>query len=89
MVWRWSNNDDPTYEFFVNGDFKGRIIDSNARYNRGFGSIGAYHDGSTNPTSSSQYWGDIKMFAVYNRRITYNEIISVQDHFTSRGYLQN
>ena len=89
MIWRFSNDDNPTYEFFVDGDFKGQIRDSNARYNRGFGSIGAYHDGSTNPTSSSQYWGDIKMFAAYNRQITYEEIISVQDYFASRGYLQN
>ena len=89
MIWRFSNDDNPTYEFFVDGDFKGQIRDSNARYNRGFGSIGAYHDGSTNPTSSSQYWGDIKMFAAYNRQITYEEIISAQDYFASRGYLQN
>ena len=88
MVWRFNNSDSPTYEFFVNGEKKGEIRDSNARYNRGFGSIGAYHDGSTNPTSSSQYWGDIRMFAAYNRNLTNTEITEVQAYCNSRGYLQ-
>ena len=89
MVWRFSNDDNPTYEFFVDGDFKGQIRDSNARYNRGFGSLGGYHSNNTTPSSGSQYWGDIKMFAAYSRQITYEEIISAQDYFASRGYLQN
>ena len=88
MVWRFNNSDSPTYEFFVNGEKKGEIRDSNARYNRGFGSIGAYHDGSTNPTSSSQYWGDIRMFAAYNRNLSNTEITEVQAYCNSRGYLQ-
>ncbi len=89
MIWRFSNTDDPTYEFFVNGEKKGEIRNSNARYNRGFGSIGAYHDGSTNPTSSSQYWGDIRLFVAYNRRITNDEIVQCQYATQSQGYLQN
>ena len=89
MIWRFSNDDNPTYEFLVNGDFKGQIRDSNARYNRGFGSLGGYHSNNQTPSSGSQYWGDIKMFAAYSRQITYEEIISAQDYFASRGYLQN
>ena len=88
MIWRFSNTDDPTYEFIVNGEVKGTIRDSNARYNRGFGSLGAYHDGSTNPTSSSQYWGDIRFFAAYSRRITNTEVCDVTNALISRGYLQ-
>lgn len=88
MIWRFSDTDDPTYEFIVNGEVLGTLRDSNARYNRGFGSLGAYHDGSTNPTSSSQYWGDIRMFAAYSRRITNTEVCNITNSLISRGYLQ-
>tara|TARA_S200000501_G_C20865308_1_gene761626 strand:+ start:2451 stop:3416 length:966 start_codon:yes stop_codon:yes gene_type:complete len=88
MIWRFSDTDDPTYEFIVNGEVLGTIRDSNARYNRGFGSLGAYHDGSTNPTSSSQYWGDIRMFAAYSRRISNTEVCDITNSLISRGYLQ-
>ena len=89
MIWRFSNTDNPTYEMFVNGEKVGEIRNSNARYNRGFGSIGAYHDGNTNPNSSSQYWGDIRLFVAYNRRITNDEIVQCQYATESQGYLQN
>ena len=90
MVWRFSNDDNPTYEFLVNGDFKGQIRDSNARYNRGFGSIGAYHGGnSSNVNTGSQYWGDIRMFAAWNRRITNSEVVEIVNAMRSRGYLQD
>ena len=89
MIWRFSNTDDPTYEMFVNGEKVGEIRKSNARYNRAFASIGAYHDGSTNPTSSSQYWGDIRLFVAYNRRLTNQEIVDCQYATESQGYLQN
>ena len=89
MIWRFSNTDDPTYEMFVNGEKVGEIRNSNARYNRGFGSIGAYHDGNTNPNSSSQYWGDIRLFVAYDRRITNDEIVQCQYATESQGYLQN
>ena len=88
MIWRFSDTDDPTYEFIVNGEVLGTIRDSNARYNRGFGSVGAHHDGNTNPTSSSQYWGDIRMFAAYSRRITNTEVCDITNSLISRGYLQ-
>jgi hypothetical protein len=89
MIWRWNiTSDNPTYEFSVNGEVLGEIRNSNARYNRGFGSIGAYHDGSTNPTSSSQYWGDIRMFAAYSRRISNTEVSEINNALKGRGYLQ-
>ena len=88
MIWRFNNNDSPTYEFFVNGEKKGEIRDSNARYNRGFGSLGGYHSNNTTPSSGSQYWGDIRMFAAYNRNLSNTEITEVQAYCESRGYLQ-
>jgi len=77
MCWRWTNSDNPTYDLNVNGVQRGTITNSNARYNRGFGSIGAYHNGnSSNVNTASQYWGDIKFFAVYNRRLSDSEVSS-------------
>ena len=74
MIWRWSNNDSPTYELTVNGSQVGTISNSNARYNRGFGSIGGYHGGNQSPTSGSQPWGDIRLFVAYDRRLTDAEV---------------
>lgn len=73
MIWRWTNNDNPTYSLYVNGSVVTTISNSNARYNRGFGSIGAYHNGNTNVGDASQAWGDIKFFAAYNRRLSDSE----------------
>lgn len=70
MIWRWTNNDNPTYSLYVNGTVVTTISNSNARYNRGFGSIGGYHNGNTNVGDFSQAWGDIRFFAAYNRRLS-------------------
>ncbi|NBO98581.1 MAG: hypothetical protein EBU90_00370 [Proteobacteria bacterium] len=76
MCWRWTNNDNPTYALNVDGVDVASITNPNARYNRGFGALGAYHNGNTNnPNNASQFWGDIKLFAVYNRRLTDEEVI--------------
>ncbi len=90
MIWRWHNNsDDPTYEFSVNGEVLGTRRDSNARYNRGFGSIGGYHQNNTTPSNGSQHWGDIRMFAAWSRRITNTEVCDIVNSLRSRGYLQD
>ena len=87
MIWRWSNNDNPTYELHVDGISRGSISSSNARYNRGFGSIGGYHSGNTNPSSGSQWWGDIRLFAAYARRLSTSEIAEIQNAMTNQGYI--
>ncbi len=87
MIWRWSNNDNPTYELHVDGVSRGSISNSNARYNRGFGSIGGYHSGNTNPSSGSQWWGDIRLFAAYARRLTTTEIGEIQNAMSNQGYI--
>lgn len=74
MTWRWTDSDNPTYDLNVNGIQRGTIISSGARYNRGFGSIGAYHNGSTDPSAVSQPWGKIAYFSVYNRRLLDAEV---------------
>lgn len=74
MIWRFTDSDNPTYDMNVNGNQFATITNSNARYNRGFGSIGGYHNGNSTPSSASQYWGDINYFAVYNKRFTDDEV---------------
>ncbi|NBP04006.1 MAG: hypothetical protein EBU90_28715, partial [Proteobacteria bacterium] len=74
MCWRWTNTDNPTYDLNVDGVHAGSITNPQARYIRGFGSLGGYHNGSTDPNVGDQYWGDIKFFAVYNRRLTDEEV---------------
>ena len=54
---------------------RGSITDANARYNRGFGSLGGYHAGSTTPSVGSQFWGDIANFMCYNRRLSDSELL--------------
>lgn len=83
MAWRFTNSDNPTYDMTVNGKQFGTITNSNARYNRGFGSIGGYHNANTTPSSAAQYWGDINYFAVYNRKLSDAEIIN--NYVTLRG----
>lgn len=88
MYWRWSSaNGMPTYQFTYNdspGVRRGAFTNSNGRYNRGFGSIGAYHNGDTNPGNASQYWGDIGMFMAYNRFLSDDELLQTYNVFASR-----
>lgn len=74
--YRFSYNDSPE-------SIRGSITNSNAAYQRGFGSIGAYHNNSTDPSNSSQYWGDISMFLAYDRVLSNSEIL--QNYNAVRG----
>lgn len=67
MYWRWQATS-PYYQLSYNdtpGTIRGSITNASARYNRGFGSIGGYHNATTPPSDGSQYWGDIAYFAAY------------------------
>lgn len=77
MYWRWQNVS-PYYELSYNdtpGTIRASLTNSNARYNRGFGSIGGYHANSTTPSTGQQYWGDIANFMCYNRRLSDAELL--------------
>jgi hypothetical protein len=77
MYWRWQSSS-PYYEMSYNdtpGTIRGSITNTNARYNRGFGALGGYHAGSTDPSVGSQYWGDIANFMCYNRRLSDTELL--------------
>jgi hypothetical protein len=72
MYWRWQAVS-PYYQLSYNdtaSTIRGSITNANARYNRGFGSIGGYHNGTTTPSDASQYWGDIAYFSAYASYLT-------------------
>jgi len=86
MYWRWQASS-PYYEMSYNdtpGTIRGSIADANSRYNRGFGSIGAYHNGTTDPSNASQFWGDIGVFMAYNRRLTDVELTQNFNFYKTR-----
>jgi len=77
LYWRWQSSS-PYYQFSYNdtpGTIRGSITDAGARYNRGFGSIGGYHNGNTTPSDASQYWGDIAYFAAYSSYLTDTQLM--------------
>lgn len=86
LYWRWQPTS-PYYEMSYNdtpGTIRGSITNANGRFNRGFGSIGAYHEGNTTPSSASQFWGDISVFMAYNRRLTDAELLQNYNYYKSR-----
>lgn len=68
------------------GTIRGSSTSTSARYTRGFGSIGGYMgDGlSTDPSVGSQFWGDIGLFLVYNKRLSDAELTQNYNYFKSR-----
>ena len=77
MYWRWQTSS-PYYQMSFNntpGTIRGSLTNSNAYHTRGFGSIGAYHNGNSDPSSVSQPWGDIGLFMCYNRVLTDSELL--------------
>ncbi len=86
IYWRWQPSS-PYYEMSYNdtpGTIRGSITNANGRFNRGFGSVGAYHNGNTDPSSASQFWGDIAVFMAYNRRLTDAELLQNYNYYKSR-----
>lgn len=85
IFWRWQNFD-PYYQISYNdtpGTIRGSIASGSANFDRGFGSIGAYHEGNTDPSSASQYWGDISVFMMYNKYLTDSECLSNYNYYKS------
>lgn len=86
LYWRWQSSS-PYYEMSYNdtpGTIRGSITNSNARFNRGFGSLGAYHNGNSTPSDASQYWGDISVFMAYNRRLSDAELLQNYNYYKGR-----
>jgi hypothetical protein len=79
MVWKWQNTA-PYYQFQINNNptILGTSSSANARFKTGFAEIGAAYGGGT------QYWGDIAVFAMYNRILTQDEINQNYDAWSPR-----
>ena len=76
MAWRLGVTN-PYYQFFYDDNLSSpvaQITDATAEFNQGFASVGAYHNGSSSPTSYGQEWGKISVFLYYNRWLTENEL---------------
>jgi hypothetical protein len=84
LVWRWNNSTTPYYNFSYNDSpevIRGSNSSINSRFKHGFNSLGAYgNNAPTGPTNSSQFWGDIGSFFIYNRYLTNAELLQ---HFSS------
>jgi hypothetical protein len=91
-LWWWQlSQSSPQYSFGHDKDVLPRatISNSNATFNSGFCCIGGYHNGSTDASSaanSSQYWGNIKAVAYYNRALSSEELSTVYSFFNQGGY---
>jgi len=81
LVWRWRGGSSPYYNFSYNDSpniIRGSNTSSNARFKNGICSIGAYNEAlQSNPSTASQYWGDIAACYGYNRYLTDQEILDI------------
>lgn len=79
MVWKFQPTA-PYYQFQLNNNSTalGAISSANARFKNSFYEIGSAQGGG------SQYWGDIAVFAMYDRILTQAEINQNYDAFAPR-----
>lgn len=86
LIWRW-NDGSPYYNLSYNdtpSTIRGQISGINGRFNGGICSIGAYNNGvQTDPSQSSQPWGDISNISLYNRFVSDNDCL--QYYNTTKG----
>jgi hypothetical protein len=62
---------------------RGSSTNIGSSYTRGFGAIGGYHAENTDPSSGSQFWGDIGLFLTYNKVLSNDEIL--QNYNATKG----
>jgi hypothetical protein len=69
--WQMSYNDTPN-------TIRSSITDSRAYSQRILGNIGGWGESdTTNPSLSSQWWGDISQYYMYNRTLSNDEILQI------------
>jgi len=77
MVWKLSSSS-PYYQFYYNNntDVASATLASSSTqaYQRGFASIGGYHNANSTPTSFSQEFGKISSFMYYSKHLSSKEI---------------
>ena len=88
LVWRWNDATTPYYNFYYNDTpdvLRGSNNSVNSRFKHGFNSLGAYGNNTgTNVNSSSQFWGDISSFYMFNRFISNDEVLNIFNATRSR-----
>lgn len=78
MAWHLSYTNDPYYRFYYNSNLSSpsaTLSSSSAQqYNRGYASVGGYHNANSTPTSFSQEFGKIAIFLHYNKFLSTAEL---------------
>lgn len=86
-TWRLSTYESgqysPNYQCYFKDEATARatLNSSSSRYDRGFYSIGAYHNGNVNPHDSSQNAGSFPVFMYYQRHITQAERTQIYNYY--------
>jgi hypothetical protein len=76
MAWKFSNVT-PYYQFYYNENLsssQATLTAAASTWQRGFASIGGYHNNSSVSTSFSQEFGKMSIFLYYNRQLTTAEL---------------
>lgn len=77
MAWKLSSAS-PYYQFYYNNNLEtaSAVLNSsvNQQWQRGFASIGAFHNNTNTASDVSQQWGKISVFMYYNRHLTADEL---------------
>ena len=81
LVWELSTSS-PIYKFQLNESGTDSTINSATNYTLPFASLGGYHNYSTVITTSSQYWGNIYEFIVYDGVLSASERVYVAEYLT-------
>jgi hypothetical protein len=67
------------------GTAVGTITSTNARFDTGICSIGAWSESSqSDPATASQYWGSIAKFMLYNRVLSNAECLQIYNSTKAR-----
>jgi hypothetical protein len=88
LVWELSTTS-PIYNFQLNESGTNSTITSATDYTLPFSCIGGYHSQSTDVTTSSQYWGNIYEFIVYDGHLTASDRAYVAEYLAHKWFISS
>src|SRR6056300_880445 len=88
LVWELSTTA-PIYNFQLNESGTNSTITSATNYTLPFSCIGGYHSQSTDVTTSSQYWGNIYEFIVYDGHLTASDRAYVAEYLAHKWFISS
>jgi hypothetical protein len=88
LVWELSTTS-PMYNFQLNESGTNSTITSATDYTLPFSCIGGYHSQSTDVTTSSQYWGNIYEFIVYDGHLTASDRAYVAEYLAYKWFISS